>query len=115
MPATVRSKYESDLGTIHLIRLTPQVAQAAGNIPAAVVNSPIRVKVSKGKREFGISPRGVLIGKTFGVAPDTFVRTAFIPVLDPDVFATPAYALGAAVTYKNSIDWEVIDRVVEDY
>jgi hypothetical protein len=116
MPALVRTKYESDSGQIHAIRLSPAVAQAAGNIPADAVNSNIRVKVSKGNREYGIRPRGVIIGLTVGVPPDTFVRTAFIPVLNSTQFNNgTAYALGASVAYKNNADWEVLSRVREDY
>lgn len=115
MPAFARTKYQSDGGDVHAIRLSPEKVPTAGAPPAAVIDTPIRVKVSKGNQEYGIRPRGVVIGRTVGVAPDTFVRTAFIPVLTPTTFASAAYAEGAFLAYKGFEDWQIINRVIEDY
>lgn len=118
MPALVRTKYESDGLDVHAMRITPASSaaiDAPANEPAGAVNSPIKVKISKGKREFGISPRGVTISKTFGVAPDTFQRTAFLPVLTAAAFASAAYALNAVITYKGIAGWLVVGRRSEDY
>jgi hypothetical protein len=115
MPALVRTKYESESGAIHSISLNPATNLIVGAAPAGAVTSPIKAKISKGTKEYGLRPRGVTIAKTFGVAPDTFTRTAFIPVLSKTVFATAAYQLNAVLTYKGTADWIIVGRAQEDY
>lgn len=115
MPAYTRTKYQADSGFVHAIRINPITVTLAGAAPVDPVDSEVRVKISKGNREFGIRPRRIKIGKTFGVAPNTFVRTAYIAVLTPATFAAATHQLNAVVTYKGDADWQVISRDPEDY
>lgn len=110
----INTKYESDEGTVHKIRLTSKALAAAGTPPAGAINHGLQVKVSKTTREFGIKPRGVRIAKSFGTAPDTFIKYRFLPVLTIANFSTAAFALGATITYDGA-SWEVVSRMPEDY
>ena len=114
MPANTRTKYESDDGAIYALTLKPYTAAAAGTAPTGTVTSPIKAKVSKGNKSYGIRPRGVTLSRTLGTAPDTFTKTSFLPVLTPTAFASSAFALGAQITV-NSIAWTVVAKRPEDY
>lgn len=114
MPARTDTKYESDLGTIHRILLTPDFAAAAGAAPAGDITSNIRPKVSKSNGEFGLRPRGVRVSRTLGTDPDTFKKYAFLPVLSATVFAGTTFNSGAEVTI-GGITYTVVSRVSEDY
>lgn len=109
-----KAKYESDLGTVHVIRLRDVTVGVGGAEPTGAVTSPIIVKTSKSKREVGIRPRGVVIGIDVGTAPNTFVRYAFIPVLTKAAYDGANFQLGSPITYKAGT-WEVISRSPEDY
>lgn len=114
MPALARTKYEADDAAIHAIRMTQSFADKAGTPPAGAVNSPIRVKISKSNREYGIRPRGVGLARTIGTAPNTFSKTTFLPVLTPTAFASAAFALDAKITIGTT-EWTVISKRGEDY
>lgn len=114
MPANVRTKYEADGGTIYSLTLKPPTAAAAGAAPTGAVTSPIKAKVSKSKKEFGIRPRGVTLSRTLGTAPDTFTKTSFLPVLTATAFASATFALGATVQV-DGISWTIVGRSPEDY
>lgn len=100
MPAKVKSKYEADNGDIHPIRLNPDTLAAAGSVPAGAYTSSLSADVRKGKREYGLGPRGVIISRTIGTAPDTFKRYAFIPVLSSANYDSGVFVVGGAITYK---------------
>jgi hypothetical protein len=112
--AYTRTKYESDEATIHAIRLSPEKAALAGTAPVAAVNSPIKTKISKSNREYGIRPRGVIIAREFGTAPDTFQKYAFIPKLTEADFGATAAQLNETVTYDGA-SWTIVSRIAEDY
>ena len=107
-------KYEAESGDIHLLRLDAARGAVAGAQPADAVSSNIRAQVSKGNTEYGLRPRGVRLARTIGVAPDTAVKYAFLPVLTVAAYATAAFALGATISYGGN-DWEVVAKVPEDY
>lgn len=109
-----RAKYEADGGTIHAIRLRDVTVGVGGPEPAGAVNSPVKVKVSKSKREFGIRPRGVIIGLEVGTAPNIFTRYAFIPILTLASFTGTNFQLNSSITYKGGT-WTVVSRQGEDY
>lgn len=113
MAANVNTKYESDSGDIHPIRLRPDTNAVVGTAPAGAVNNNIRVKVSKGSRQFGIKPRGVVISRTRGTAPDTFQVTQFIPVLSASAFGNSPFSLGSTISYKG-VSWTVVSLKSED-
>lgn len=114
MPAKVTTKYEADNGDIHGIILSPDFSAQAGTPPTGDVSSPIKAKVSKSNREFGIRPRGCRLSRIIGTAPDTFKKYAFLPVLTPAAFATAAFAIGATITIDGT-DWTIAAKVGEDY
>jgi len=112
--AFTRTKYESDQGTVHAIRLSAKKVLIAGTPPAAAVDSPIKVKVSKSNREFGIRPRGITIAKEVGTAPDLFQKYAFIPILTEAAFGATSNQLNQAVSYDGD-NWQIISRAAEDF
>lgn len=114
MPAKVQTKYEADNGGIYTILLSPDYAAQAGTPPTGVVTSALKVKVSKGNKEFGLRPRGVKLARTVGTAPDTFKKYSFLPVLTPAEFITSAYALGTEITIGGVV-WIVVGIQPEDY
>jgi len=114
MPAMTRTKYESNDAEIYSIKLTPAFAEKAGTAPTGAVTSPIKVKVSKGNREYGIRPRGVTLARTVGTDPDTFVKTTFLPVLTLSAFSSATFALDAKITIDGT-EWTVVSKRGEDY
>lgn len=106
--------YEADSGEIHLIRLTPEYAAAAGSPPAGPATSDIIAKVSKGNKEFGIRPRQVRLSRTVGTGADAFRRYASLAVLTPTAFNSATFAKGATVTI-DGIDYNVIAKMGEDF
>lgn len=111
MPTT---RYEADSGDIHQIRMSAARIAVAGDPPAGAVSNDINVKVSKTNREFGLRPRGVVLGREIGAAGDVATKYAFLPVLTPAAFATPAFAKGAEITYDGET-WEIKSRQGEDF
>lgn len=112
MARMVNTKYKSDGGTIHPIRVRQATYDSIlGTEPSGSVNSQIRAKVSKTKREFGLRPRAVLIARTRGTGADTFTEYATLPVLDPEDFnsATGAWVQGSTLSYKG-VSWEIVAR-----
>ena len=99
----VRSRYESNAGNIHPIRVQPETIAAeigsANAAPAAGVDVAISAKVSGGRRELGLIARKVRLAFTAappaGYAEDSIVT---IPILTPAVFN--AIAVGQTGTYQ---------------
>lgn len=97
------SKYETNDGEIHPVRVQPetlacQFGSTANAAPAGAVTDNQRAKVTKGAREYGIGCRTVTI--TFGEnPPDEYRPYAYItlPVLQESVW--DAITDGSAVTY----------------
>lgn len=114
MAARTRTKYEADDGTIHPILMTADYAAAAGAAPAGAVNSDIKVKISKGNKEYGIRPRGVTLSRVAGTAPDTFTKTTFLPVLTETAYDSAAFANNATISI-GSTSWTVVGKRPEDY
>jgi len=112
--AFLRTKYEADNGEIHPIRLNTLTAAVAGTAPEGATTSDIIAKVSKSNREFGIRPRGVILTRTVGTAPDTFTRRRFLPVLTEAAWGGSGFAPDATITI-NSIAWKVLRKVPEDF
>lgn len=107
-------KYESDNETIHGILLEPSRLAKAGTPPSGEIDSPIKVKISKSNKEFGLRPRGVRLSQTLGTAPNTFKKYAFLPVLTVTAFNSSTFALGATIEI-DSVNWTVVAKVPEDY
>lgn len=114
MVAKTVTKYEADSGDIHGILLHPDKAAVAGSPPTGDVSSPIKAKISKTNKEYGIRPRGVRLARIIGTAPDTFKKYAFLPVLTSAAMGTPAFAIGATITI-GGVAWIVVSHEGEDY
>lgn len=108
------SKYEAESGSIHKIQAALSTIAAAGAPPNGAVNSRIKAKISKTKREFGLRPRGVSLARTVGVFPDAFKKYRFLPILSKASANLPAYQNDAEITIEG-ITWTVVDFVPEDY
>lgn len=101
-----RSKYESNNGDIHPIRvqpetLTAQFGSTANSAPAGAINNPISARVSNGNRQFGLKPRTATI--TFGASPPTgYKAEAYIriPILQESLWNT--LSNGTTLTYLGS-------------
>jgi hypothetical protein len=112
------SKYEADNGAIHRIQLSAaKLAVASNTVPTAAIDSTVKVKISKGNREFGLRPRGVtmfrtLTGGTGGSAVSKNVYT-FLPILSKTVFDGATFASETTHTYKGNT-WTVLDKRQED-
>lgn len=113
MPANIRTKYETDDGDIHPIILKPATYTVAGAPPTGAVTQNIKAMVSKGKRMYGIRPRGLTLGRTVGTDPDTFTKTRFLPILTPADFALAGNQIGSTITI-GGVAWVVIGRNAED-
>lgn len=110
MVAKTKTKYEADSGTVHKITIATANVTAAGAAPGGAVDSPVRAKVSRSKREYGLAPRGVRLGRTVGTAPDTFVKYAFLPILTPTAF--DAITIDQSITYSGNA-YKVISKIPE--
>lgn len=112
--AFTNSKYESDDGVIHPIRMDSDRIAAAGTAPTGAITSNAYAKISKTNREFGIRPRGVRLVRTLGTAPLTFKRYTFLPVLTATAWDGDGFDPGATVTV-DGVAWTVAGRVPEDF
>ena len=110
-----RSKYKSDSGRIHPIRIRQATyTTVQGTEPTGDINDEIPAKISRSKRAFGLRPRGVVIARTRGTGEDTFTEYARLPVLDPEDFnsATGGWVTHTNVSYKG-VSWEIVARFGE--
>lgn len=108
------TKYESSEGSIHQIRMDSARIAVAGAAPSGAVNSPIKVKISKSNREFGIRPRGVQLRRPVNPGADDKIFRSFLPVLTETAFNSNTFALDAQVTI-GGVAWKIIGKVQEDY
>lgn len=112
------SKYEADNGAIHRISLSAKkLAVASNTVPDGAVSSPVKVKISKGNREYGLRPRGVnlyrsVTGGTGGSAV-TKILYAFLPILSKTVYDGATFAAETTHTY-NGATWTVLGKRGED-
>ena len=94
----IRTKYESNAGTIHPIRLQPETVAAYENeAPTGAINSPISAVVSLTRRQRGLRPRYISVVLT-AAKPDYKAGTIYkIPILSATKFAE--IEVGEAGTY----------------
>jgi hypothetical protein len=93
------AKYESDLGTIHRIRIQPETLMGAANPqPAGAVNSPLSAKRSLTRRSVGLRPRFITV-KVPATPPAGYKAgsTLVIPILTAAAHA--GFQVGNDVTY----------------
>lgn len=114
MPAKSLTKYESNSARIHPLLLSLASFQATSIPPTGAVNDFLRPKISKSRREYGLKPRGVILSRTLGTAPDTFKKYYFLPILTQAAYNGTTYADGATVNIA-TVPWTVVGRVNEEY
>lgn len=102
--AFIRSFYETNGGAIARIRVQPetelaQIGGAPNDAPAGPATVTTTVKVSKGRREYGIGPRKIGVVFDPGEEPDDYKlgSVVYVPVLTRASYL--AVAVGDAITY----------------
>ena len=91
---TTDSKYETNQGSIHAIRLQPEtlaltIGETANTSPDGAVDSPFRARVSRSNGAYGLKPRTVTV--RFTAAPPEGYKadqTYTLPVLQPTLWDT---------------------------
>lgn len=113
----IRSFYETNGGAIARIRVQPetelaQIAGAPNDAPAGPPTVSTTVKVSKGRREFGISPRKIGFVFDSGSAPTGYDDNTiyYIPVLTRARY--DAAVVGATMTYLAGTG-EIVSKLEE--
>lgn len=87
----VSARYAANNGDVHPIRVQPETLSlnigAANSSATGEITNRIRAKISKGNREIGIRPRGVVVRFTATV-PDGYKadQTYRVPILTRSVF-----------------------------
>lgn len=116
--ANLNVVYFSDSNSKYLIRLSQDKLNLFGNNAGVgqTATIPLRAKVSRSAREYGIRPREITLNKvtlvTIGGSQVTATRYAVIPVVRRQDF--DGVALGSQVTYKGQ-QWTVINKRGEDF
>jgi hypothetical protein len=106
--------YTTDAGTVVQLRMSAQAQAFTGQGPlnTAIDDKKIFAFASNpgSKRKKALNARGVVLGRTVGVAPNTFVRRTFVPITTKGALdlitintAVPAYG-GQAWTVIGAID-----------
>lgn len=110
-----RSRYQTDEGEIHPIRVQPETilanVGAANTAPTGSVTQSAFAKVSKGRREYGIGARSVSV--IFTATPPVGYKldqTYRIPILTPTAFS--AALVGGTGTYLSTAI-EIISKNTE--
>jgi len=103
----VNSKYESDNGTIVRIRIDT-LTLTNNAPPAADIDLPIFAKVSGGRRQFGLKPRGVRLIDP-GATSTEKDKFTFVPILTKTTFD----ALVAGAAYPGKPGYSIAAKVAE--
>lgn len=105
------SKYESDEGVVHSIRIQPETLTVADNAePAGAVTASF-VKVSGSRRSFGVHPRRITLSRSVGTADYGSAKAyARIPMLTLAAF--DAAVVGSTVAYAG-VDWVIASKAAE--
>lgn len=110
--------YESDLGSIHLIRLQPETVSTldsgsgAQTAPTGPATSPFWAKKTRGSNEYGLRPRCVNLRWT-GTPPTGYDADEVlgVTVLQDAYYA--AITIGQAITYLGAAA-QVVGKVAEN-
>lgn len=111
------SKYQSDLGDIHEIKIQPETAEmdidsVENTAPPSAVNSVFAAEVNRGARAYGLRPRKIRVA--FKASPPAGYRpytTLTLPILQKSVF--DGINNGDTVTYNGGTG-EVTKKLAED-
>lgn len=113
------ARYEMDAangGYITKARVQPETLAATDGttvnaIPEGSVDLPISAYARKGKKEYGVGMRRVILTNPSPVPTGYTGEDVSIPVMTPATYG--AWAIGATITYLDS-DWELLDKVAEE-
>lgn len=106
-------KYQTDAGTVVQIRISDASAAVAGNTePAGAIDDEKIFAFASNpgsKRKKALNARGIVLGRSVGTAPDTFVRRTFVPILtkaglDGITIGTAVTLNGNAYTVRSKVD-----------
>lgn len=105
------SKYATDAGAIHPIRIQPETATDDNAAPDGGAGNLPFVKISGSRRSYGIHPRKITLSKTVGEADyDTAKAYAKLTVLTLAAFN--AYVIGSTIAYQGT-DWIIASKTSE--
>lgn len=113
------ARYEMDEGNggyITKARVQPETlaatnGTAANAIPEGAVDLPISAYATKGKKEYGIRMRYVILDEPASTPTGYAGTPVKVSVMTPATYA--AWTIGSSITYLGT-SWEVIDKVPED-
>lgn len=95
--------YESDLGFVCQVRMSAGEF-AAVTASSSTVDAAFHCLNSGSRRKFGIHPRGLVLSRVVGTAPNQFNKTSFIST--PTAAAWEAVNVGSTVTIS-TVEWKV--------
>lgn len=104
------SKYLSDAGDIHPIRIQPEGSAANGTPPAGAIDNSISAQVGGSRRTYGLHARGVRLVRSIGSGDTAANRYNFYPVLTPTHFAS--LNRGGTLTI-DAVEWTISGKVNE--
>jgi hypothetical protein len=107
--------YTTNNDTVGRIRMSSQVRGYAkqGALDTAITDPNVFAYASNpgSKRKKQLNARGIVIGRTVGVAPNEFTRRTFIPITTSTAF--DLILVGEAVTAYAGQSWKVLSKVEE--
>lgn len=101
--------YESDAGFVCKIRMSA-FELAATTASASAIDAGFHCLNSGSRRRFGVHPRGVVLTRAVGAAPNEFNKSTFLAY--PTVAGFNAIADGAKVTI-DGVEWTVARKLPE--
>ena len=104
------SNYESDEGTIYPCKIQPETITTWNTEPTGTVDGKLFVKMSNGRRAYGISPRLAVLGIEVGTAPLQATKTIRVPVLSKAKF--DALVVGTTYQYDGQ-DFKLQSKIKE--
>lgn len=104
------TKYQSDDGSIHPIRIQPETLVVSGAAPSGAIDSSVSAQVGGSRRKYGLHARGVRLSRVFGSGDTAGRRYNFLPVLTTTTF--DGLSKGGTVTYGGNT-WTITDKVPE--
>lgn len=114
MGRTVLRKYSTDSGTVVRIRMGTDAAGLASNPePAGAVDDPNIFAFASNpgsRRKKALNARGLVLGRTVGTPPNSFVRRTFLPISTKT--ALDAIAIDTAITI-NAVEYTVKSKIQE--
>lgn len=107
----ISSKYSTDAGVVHRIRIQPETVTSVNTVPSGSVTGLTSAYARKGNRRYGVGARTITI-KWNNTIPDGYDSTSslVIPILQKTVF--DGLSLGGAFTYLG-VEGSIIGKANE--